>query len=161
MNTPLHTFYTNEVSPEFLRSLNDSPFMEQQLAQFDEQAQALVRQQQAYVIAHPPVAVYRWATEGSQTRNGGVVQQTTATLEFTLDNGQKVRVARKGDDVMYADGSTAQIMTGAGQDYDYLALVGSYLTNGDQIINTPQGSALYVVREGVTMAEDFLPSITG
>lgn len=78
-----------------------------------------------------------------------------------MDNGQKVRVARKGDDVMYADGSTAQIMTGAGQDYDHLALVGSYLTNGDQIINTPQGSALYVVREGVTMAEDFLPSITG
>ncbi|WP_228761537.1 hypothetical protein [Pseudomonas sp. MPC6] len=71
MNTPLHPLYTNDVSPEFLDSLNDSPFTEEQVAKFDEKAQALIRQQQDYVIAHPPIAVYRWATEGSQTRNGG------------------------------------------------------------------------------------------
>lgn len=45
MNAPLHPLYTNEVSPEFLRSLNDSPFTEQQVAQFGEQAQAIIRQQ--------------------------------------------------------------------------------------------------------------------
>ncbi|WP_223593721.1 hypothetical protein [Pseudomonas sp. A-R-19] len=42
-----------------------------------------------------------------------------------------------------------------------LALVGSRLCNGDEIINTLQGSYLLVAREGVSMAEDFLPSIEG
>ena len=37
MNAPLHPSFTNEVAPEFLRSLNDSPFTEQQLAGFSEQ----------------------------------------------------------------------------------------------------------------------------
>jgi hypothetical protein len=161
MNAPLHPLYTNEVSPEFLRSLNDSPFTEQQLAEFNEQALAIIHQRQAYAKAHPPFAIYRWATEGSQTRNGGVIQQATAPLEFTLDNGQQVRTAQKGDYVMYADGSTAQIVTASGQGYSHLALVGSRLSNGDEIINTPQGSGLIMAREGVPMAEDFLPSIEG
>lgn len=161
MNAPLHPSYTNEVSPEFLRSLNDSPFTEQQLAQFNEQAQAIIHQQQAYAKAHPPLAIYRWATEGSQTRNGGVIQQATAPVEFTLENGQQVRAAQKGDYVMYADGSTAQIVTASGQENSHLALVGSRLSNGDEIINTPQGHSLFVAREGVPMAEDFLPAIEG
>ncbi|MDQ0121722.1 hypothetical protein J2W17_000659 [Pseudomonas lini] len=50
MNAPLHPLYTNEVSPEFLRSLNDSAFTEQQVAQFGEQAQAIIRQQQDYAL---------------------------------------------------------------------------------------------------------------
>lgn len=161
MNAPLHPLYTNEVSPEFLRSLNDSPFTEQQLATFNEQTLAIIRQRQAYVDAHPPVAIYRLATEGSQTRNGGVIQQATGPVEFTLDNGQHVRAAQKGDYVVYADGGTAQIVTTSGQKNSHLALVGSRLGNGDEIINTPQGHSLLVAREGVPMAEDFLPSIEG
>jgi hypothetical protein len=161
MNAPLHPSFTNEVSPEFLRSLNDSPFTEQQLAQFNEQALTIIRQRQAYVNAHPPVGIYRWATEGSQTRNGGVIQQATAPVEFTLDNGQQVRAAQKGFYVVYADGSTAQIVTASGQGNSHLALVGSRLSNGDEIINTLQGHSLFVAREGVPMAEDFLPSIEG
>ena len=161
MNAPLHPLYTNEVSPEFLRSLNDSPFTAQQLAQFNEQTQAIIRQRQADVNAHPPVAIYRCATEGSQTRNGGVIQQATAPVKFTLDNGQQVRAAQKGDCAIYADGSTAQIVTASGQGNSHLALVGSRLSNGDEIINTPQGHSLFVARKGVPMAEDFLPSIEG
>ena len=42
-----------------------------------------------------------------------------------------------------------------------LAPVGSRLCNGDDIINTLQDSYLLVAREGVAMAEDFLPSIVG
>ncbi|VVO12272.1 PAAR domain-containing protein [Pseudomonas fluorescens] len=161
MNAPLHPLYTNEVSPEFLRRLDDSPFTEQQLAGFNEQALAIIRQRQAYAKTHPPLAIYRWATEGSQTRKGGVIQQATAPVEFTLDNGQQVRAAQKGDYVVYADGRTAQIVTASGQDNSHLALVGSRLSNGDEIINTPQGSGLIMAREGVPMAEDFLPSIEG
>ncbi|WP_256874089.1 hypothetical protein [Pseudomonas umsongensis] len=40
-----------------------------------------------------------------------------------------------------------------------MALVGSRLCNGDEIINTLQGGFLLVGRDGVAMAEDFLPSI--
>ncbi|MDD0997831.1 hypothetical protein M5G20_18445 [Pseudomonas sp. TNT2022 ID1044] len=59
-----------------------------------------------------------------------------------------------------ADGTTAQIVTGAGQGNSDLALVGSRLCKGDEIINTPQGAYLFIAREGVSIAEDFLPSTT-
>lgn len=159
MNASLPLLYTNEVSPEFLRTLDNSPFTEQQLADFDEQALAIVNQRQAYVKAHPPIAIYRVATEGGQTRNGGVIQQATAPLTFTLDNGQQVRAAQKGDYVVYADGSKAQIVTASGEGNSHVALVGSSLSNGDEIINTPQRGYLLLAREGVPMAADFLPSI--
>ncbi|WP_277537756.1 hypothetical protein [Pseudomonas baetica] len=56
-------------------------------------------------------------------------------------------------------GRRAQIVTGAGQENSHVALVGSRLCNGDEIINTLQGGFLIVGREGVPMVEDFLPSI--
>ena len=159
MNAPVHPLYTNEVSAEFLRSLDAPHFTEERLAHFCDEALAVVRQQQAYVEAHPARAIYRFATEGSQTRDGGVVQQATSPLEFTLESGRSVRAALKGDCVLYADGRTAQIVTGAGQENSDVALVGSRLCNGDEVINTLQGGCLLVGREGVPMAEDFLPSI--
>ena len=159
MNEPLHPLYTNEVSPEFLRNLDAQHFTEERLEKCCDETLAVVRQQQAYIVAHPARTVYRLATEGSQTRDGGVIQQATSPFEFTIGNRQKVRAAQKGDHVVYADGRTAQIVTGAGQDYDHVALVGSLLCNGDEIINTLQGGCLLVGREGVAMAEDFLPSI--
>jgi hypothetical protein len=60
---------------------------------------------------------------------------------------------------VYADGSTARIVTGAGEGNSHVALVGSVLSNGDEIINTPQGALLLIAREGVPMADDFLPAI--
>ncbi|NWC95033.1 MULTISPECIES: hypothetical protein [unclassified Pseudomonas] len=152
-------FYTNDVSPEFLRTLDKSPFTEQQLADFHDDALAVVNQRQAYVKAHPPIGIYRVAAEGSQTRNGGVIQQVTTRMEFKLDNGQQVRAAQKGDYAVYADGSKAQIVTASGEGNSHLALVGSRLSNGDEIINTPQDGLVFVAREGVLLAEDFLPAI--
>ena len=73
MNAASSLLYTNEVSPEFLRTLDKSHFTEQQLAGFSEQALAVVNDRQAYAKAHPVIAVYRVATDGSQTRNGGGV----------------------------------------------------------------------------------------
>jgi hypothetical protein len=159
MHASLQLAYTNEASAEYLRRLDDSPFTDQQLAGFDEHALASVNQQQAYAQAHPPIAIYRVATEGSQTRDGGVIQQGTAPLELPLADGRQARAACKGDQVVYADGSTARIVTGAGEGNSHVALVGSVLSNGDEIINTPQGALLLVAREGVPMAEDFLPAI--
>ncbi|WP_433737274.1 hypothetical protein [Pseudomonas putida] len=161
MNAPVHPTYTNEITPQALSRLDVSPFTEAQLAEFGEQARAVIQQQREYVQAHPPLAIYRFATEGSQTRDGGVIQQATSLLAFTLDCGRKVRAAQKGDAVLYADGSTARIVTTAGQANSHLALVGSRLSNGDEIINTLQGIGLFVARQGVPMAEDFLPRIKG
>ncbi|MGP0015886.1 hypothetical protein [Pseudomonas sp.] len=161
MNTVAPLMYTNEVSPEFLRTLDKSPFTEQQLAEFNEETMSLIHQQQAYCEAHPPLAIYRLATEGSQTRDGGVIQHATTPMEIPLDNGRQVRVAQVGDYVVYADGSTAKIATGAGEGNSHLALVGSQLSNGDAIINTPQGCSLFIARDDVPLAEGFLPSIEG
>lgn len=160
-NDPTETncFYTNEVSPEFLCRLDDSYLAERRLVDIDEQVLAIINRQLDYVRAHPPIAIYRIAAEGSQTRNGGVIQRATSPMAFTLDNGQQVRAAQKGDVAVYADGSTAQIVTDAGQANSNIALVGSYLSNGDDIINTPQYGMLMVMRKGVTMEKDFLPAI--
>ncbi|MBV7478360.1 hypothetical protein [Pseudomonas sp. PDM31] len=159
MNAPLHPSYTNDVSPEYLRSLDKPHFTEQQIAQFNEQARAVVCEQQTYIDTHPAIAIFRCATEGSHTRNGGVIEQGTGPLEFNLEDGRSVRGARKGDYVLYADGGTAQIITGAGQGNNDVALVGSLLSNGDEIINTLQDGFSFIAREGVSIAEDFLPSI--
>ncbi|WP_434573177.1 PAAR domain-containing protein [Pseudomonas sp. Z3-6] len=158
MNASLHLAYTNEASPDFLSHLDDCYFKERQPSGIGEEISAFVVKQRAYVKAHPPIAIYRVATEGSQTRGGGVVKQGTLRMVFTLDNGQQVCTARKGDLVVYADGRTAQIVTTAGEANSHIALVGSRLSNGDEIINTPQKGFLLFAREGVPMAEDFLPA---
>ncbi|WP_339436252.1 MULTISPECIES: hypothetical protein [unclassified Pseudomonas] len=80
-------------------------------------------------------------------------------MTFKLTNGERVRAAHKGDYVEYVDGSQAHILTGAGESNSNIALVGSLLSNGDEIINTPQGSIILIAREGVQLAEDFLPLI--
>lgn len=153
MHASLQLAYTNEVSAEYLSHMDDCYFKEQQPSSF-------IDEKRAYVKAHPPIAIYRVATEGSQTRDGGVVQQGTLRMVFTLDSGQQVCAARKGDLVVYADGRTAQIVTTAGEANSHIALVGSRLGNGDEIINTPQEGFLLFTREGVPMAEDFLPALT-
>lgn len=48
MTPPTSKFYTNEVSPDFLRTLDKSTFTEQQLSTFNEQALATIKQQQEY-----------------------------------------------------------------------------------------------------------------
>lgn len=159
MNTSAPLLYTNEVPADFLSQLDKSPFTEQQLSTFNEHTFKIVEQRQAYNKTHPPIAIYRVATEGSQTRNGGIIKKTASPLEFTLADGSQVRGAHKDDYVEYADGTQAQIVTGAGEGNSHLALVGSYISNGDQVINTLQDSTLLIARQGIPLAEDFLPAI--
>lgn len=158
MNDPCTSPYTNDASADFLSHLDKPRFTEQTLAAFNKQALEIVNQQQAYIDAHPSIAIYRIATQGSQTRDGGVIKQATSPMEFKLTDGSHVRAAQKGDYVVYPDGTQSQIVTTAGEANSNIALVGSRLGNGDQIINTPQDSALLIAREGVPMAQDFLPT---
>lgn len=113
MVATLFPLFTNGLTTELLRTLDKSPFTEQQLATFNEETMAIVTQQQKFAKAHPPIAIYRMAAESSQARHGGVVKQATGSVEFKLDNGRQVRVARTGDYVVYPDGTQAQILTGA------------------------------------------------
>ena len=159
MNAASSPLYTNEVSPEFLSHLDTSRLAERTPDTCNEHVLAIVKQRQEHIKAHPSIAIYRIAAQGSQTGNGGVIQHATSPMQFKLDNGQQVRAAQKGDYVVYADGTQAQIVTAAGEGNSHIALVGSLLSNGDQIINTPQNHTLLIAREGVPMAEDFLPSV--
>ncbi|MHC8314724.1 hypothetical protein [Pseudomonas sp. LB3P31] len=120
---------------------------------------AAERQRQARTEIHPAIAIFLFATEGSQTRNGGVVHEGTATSNYHLEDGQTVQGARTGDYVIYPDGSQAQIITGGGRAFGGDALVGSLLSNGDEIINSPQGACVCVQFKGLPMPEDFLPSV--
>lgn len=159
MNASQNVLYTNEVSSEFLSEIDKASVAEKQLSGCNEQVLIMVNKQNAYRKAHPPIAIYRVAAEGSQTRNGGVIKKTTSQMAFKLADGSQVRAAHKGDYVVYPDGTTAHIVTCAGEANNHIALVGSTLNNGDEIINTPQSSVVLIAREGVQMADDFLMAI--
>lgn len=90
------------------------------------------------------------ATHGSKTKNGGLIRATM---------NQKIKVqghliAVVGDEAIYEDGTTSKIISGAGEagsieGYD-IALVGSRLENGDEIIESLQSVfeyRLYADRE--------------
>lgn len=158
MITPLRTLYDNSASPECLARFDKTTFTETQIASFDEQRVAIIRKQEAYKAAHPVIAIYRLATEGSRTRNGGEIQKASSPLTFSLPDGSEVRAALKGDYVVYPDGCTAQIISGTGSENSDMALVGSRLSNGDEIVNTPQDIGVWTQRSGEQMAGDFLPT---
>lgn len=69
-------------------------------------------------------------------------------------------IAQVGDKVVYPDGSEAMIISGTGVahmvDGIPVAIVGSELDNGDEIVSTPQGSRLFCLREGDARPEGFL-----
>ncbi|SET10004.1 hypothetical protein SAMN05216197_106136 [Pseudomonas graminis] len=99
------------------------------------------------------------AAEGSQTRDGGVIVRGALGVEFRLADGSKVAGASVGDCAVYPDGTMAQVVTGAGKANSQMALVGSRLSNGDEIINTPQGSLLLLQRKDVAWPDDFLSDV--
>ncbi|MCL6704234.1 hypothetical protein [Pseudomonas sp. T1.Ur] len=158
MHSSYRATFTNEATDDYLRHLDDLYLERQQFDGYGEEVEAFMEKQKAYVQAHPPIAIYRVATQGSQTRDGGTILEATSELEFILEDG-RLRVAQKGDQAVYPDGTTARIVTTAGAANSNIALVGSRLSNGDEIINTLQGRFLIIVREGVVMADDFLPAL--
>ena len=152
--------YTNEFTPETLSSLDISPFSAETPPTLSDESLAMIREQEAYILAHPPVGIFRFAAEGSQTRDGGVVKIASSEVMINLKNGASVQLAQVGDSVIYPDGASAVITTGAGKQHRFgeaeAALVGSRLDNGDEIINTPQDSLLIIERSGEAMPVDFL-----
>lgn len=82
------------------------------------------------------VARHLVATLGSRTVAGGTVRVASSQMYC----GGEFRVARVGDEVHYPDGTTASIISGAGlaaiDNGKPLAIVGSHVSNGDQIADT-------------------------
>ncbi len=156
--------YTNELTPEILAGMDQSPFSPEALAEMSNEARTLIEEQKAFCRRHPVTTIYRLAVAGCQTRDGGFGDEfnpnPTEGLKIRLENGQWVSVLTEGCTVTYPDGSTARIVSSTGSQQTYkdrgIALVGSRLDNGDRIINTPQKIGMIVGREGVALADDFL-----
>jgi hypothetical protein len=153
--------YTNELTPEILASFDKPAFSNEQLSGMTEEWQELLAKQQADLKQHPVIEFYRIAVEGSLTRDGGILKTATATTKVEISNGQKLRVAQTLDTVVYPDGTAAAIISGAGDAGhngrgQSVALVGSRLSNGDEIISTPQGTTILVLRLGIPAAKGFL-----
>lgn len=152
--------YNNELTPELLATMDQSPFTAEQLAGMNDETRALIAEQQEYCRQHPVNAIYRIAVDGSLTRDGGTVSAAYNGNEIELSDGSKVNVALVGDDVVYPNGGTAKIVTGAGRMSEVngrgVALVSSRLDNGDEIISTLCNGPMIVGRKGEAMPEDFL-----
>ncbi|WP_175864899.1 PAAR domain-containing protein [Burkholderia cepacia] len=92
----------------------------------------------AYV---PPPARprYRLAVKGATTARGGVLREATGTWDVGESLGKSAVV---GNIVHYVDGSTARIISGLGianyPDFTPLAFVGSELSNGDIVTDSPE-----------------------
>ncbi|MGP3167227.1 PAAR domain-containing protein [Serratia ureilytica] len=154
--------YNNELTPELLATMDQSPFTAEQLAGMNDETRMLIAEKQEYCRQHPVNAIYRIAVDGSLTKEGGTVRAAYNGNAIELSDGRKVNVALVGDDVVYPDGRTAKIVTGAGKMSEVngrgVALVNSRLDNGDEIISTLCDGPMIVGREGEDMPEDFLSS---
>ncbi|MGH8383024.1 hypothetical protein [Pseudomonas sp.] len=152
--------FTNALTSQLLAELSELPFTDEPTSAFSPQALVLVNELECFAQNHPIAAIYRVAVQGSQSRDGGTIRHASSPLEITLQDGNVACVALVGDEVEYPDGSQARIVSGAGQHANWndrgFALVGSVLSNGDEIINTPQDSMLLTQLTGVPMSDDFL-----
>lgn len=160
--------YTNELTPDVLATLDQSPFTQEQLASMSDEARAFIAEQEAFCRGQPVTAIYRLAVAGCLTRRGGTGDEFNPNPEegykIGLESGQCVSVLTEGCTVTYPDGTQARIVTSAGSQYTHdgrgIALVNSLLDHGDEIISTPQRGCILSWRDGVPMPEDFL-SLSG
>ena len=96
------------------------------------------------------------ATHGSKTKNGGLVK---ASIHQQV-KAEGHLIAAVGDEAIYQDGSNSKIISGAGEEGKIegfeVALVGSRLENGDEIIESLQSSFVFRLYADRAIPEDFL-----
>lgn len=99
---------------------------------------------------------YIAATNGSKTKNGGLVR---ATVNKRV-KAEGHLIAAVGDEVIYEDGTTSKIISGAGEEGKFegfeLALVGSHLENGDEIIDSQQSGFVFRIYKNKPIPKGFL-----
>ncbi|MCG9515824.1 PAAR domain-containing protein [Acinetobacter pittii] len=102
-----------------------------------------------------PHTIYYVAVHGAKSQNGGLVNASS--------NNGKIKglsIARVGDEVIYADGTTSKIISGAGTacvvEGLSVALVGSRLENGDEIIDSPNTTIAIRIYKDQALPQNFL-----
>ena len=156
--------YTNELTPPVLVSFKN-PFSAEQMANSDDEQRQIFKSHVEEMKDRSLLAIWRFATTGALTHNGGKIEKASANDSFTLEDGSEINRAMVGDYVVYPDGTRAKIINGSGSvntngsGVSY-ALVGSQLDNGDVIISTPQDYALLCqLDNSPAMPADFLASV--
>ena len=102
-----------------------------------------------------PHTTYHLAVHGAKSKNGGLVNASSNVGKIG-----GLSIARVGDEVIYVDGTTSKIISGAGiaciVDGSPVALVGSRLENGDEIIESPNTSIAIRIFKDQPKPENFL-----
>lgn len=107
-----------------------------------------------------PFTEYYVAVNGAKTKGGGLIRASGYSAKF-----KGVSVAVVGDEAIYADGTTAKIITGAGEaltirDHS-VALIGSHLDNNDEIIDSPNISIFLRIYHDQPKPLRFLDNVNG
>lgn len=133
--------YNNDITPALVAFLKH-PHTPEEWAAMDDDSRAFWTLEAEKMAPRTLEGIWRLASEGALTREGGRIEQGNSDMVITLDTGKKVRLAQVGDTVVYPDGTRARIISGTGDAGTFggasFALVGSLLDNGDEIICTPQ-----------------------
>lgn len=74
--------YTNELTSELLAELNKPSHTPEQMSTLPEEAQQIIVKHMEDDRLHPVNTIYRFAVEGSLTRDGGIIQ--TGTTEMII-----------------------------------------------------------------------------
>ena len=139
-------------SPTFLYELP----IEQLEQMSQEDIEQTIKAEQLY-FQHRPKTIYYLAVNGSKTKNDGLVK--ASVIQHTIGG---LAIARVGDEVIYADGATSKIISGAGTacivDGLSVALIGSRLENGDEIVDSPNNAVAINIFKGDKAPQDFLVS---
>ncbi|MDX8252062.1 PAAR domain-containing protein [Acinetobacter pittii] len=102
-----------------------------------------------------PHIIYYVAVHGAKTQNDGLVNASSTNTKI-----KGLSIARVGDEVIYADGTTSKIISGAGTacivDGSPVALVGSRLENGDEIIESPNNTIAIRIYKDQALPQNFL-----
>lgn len=102
-----------------------------------------------------PHIIYYVAVHGAKTQNDGLVNVSSTNTKI-----KGLSIARVGDEVIYADGTTSKIISGAGTacivDGSPVALVGSQLENGDEIIESPNNTIVIRIYKDQALPQNFL-----
>ena len=137
-------------SPIFLHELP----IEQLEKISQEDIEQTIKAEQLY-YDNKPHTLYYLAVNGAKTKNGGLVKASTDVWKI-----KGLSVARVGDDAIYADGTTSKIISGAGEvcivDSASVALVGSRLENGDEIVDSPDTSITIRIFKDQPTPKNFL-----
>lgn len=137
-------------SPTFLQEIPQKQL--QKLSPDD--IQQICKAEQLY-WNNKPYTAYCAVSHGSKTKNSGLIRASIMTFKI-----KGIAFAVVGDEAIYPDGSTAKIISGAGEALTVnghpAALVGSRLENGDEIIDTLKNILVFRLYHDQVVPDGFL-----